>query len=113
ELALIENELKRVGVPRPISFAYSGNTFGPEAVVELRRAGYRFARRGEMPEAAYGQMVVGATYEPHKQHRLLIPTTGDAYPNWTFEHFVNVVTNAASGRIVVLQFHGVPDTEHP
>src|SRR5690349_4686793 len=31
ELALVENELKRVGVPRPVSFAYSGNFFGPEA----------------------------------------------------------------------------------
>src|SRR5438552_6746871 len=84
ELALVENELKRVGVPKPVSFAYCGNTFGPEAVAELRKAGYRFARRGEMPEAPYGELLVGATYEPSKNHRLLIPTTGDAYPNWTF-----------------------------
>jgi peptidoglycan/xylan/chitin deacetylase (PgdA/CDA1 family) len=113
ELALVENELKRVGVPKPVSFAYCGNTFGPEAVAELRKAAYRFARRGEMPEAPYGQLIVGATYEPSKHHRLLIPTTGDAYPNWTFEHFLKVIANAQEGRIVVLQFHGVPDTVHP
>ena len=113
ELALVENELKRVGVPKPVSFAYCGNSFGPEAVEVLRTAGYRFARRGEMPEAPYGQLIVGATFDPAKHHRLLIPTTGDAYPNWTFEHFLKVISNAQEGRIVVLQFHGVPDTEHP
>jgi peptidoglycan/xylan/chitin deacetylase (PgdA/CDA1 family) len=113
ELALVENELKRVGVPRPVSFAYCGNSFGPEAVGELQKAGYRLARRGEMPEAPYGQMIVGAAYDPKKHHRLLIPTTGDAYPNWTFEHFQKVISHAKDGHIVVLQFHGVPDTEHP
>ncbi|MGH9723281.1 MAG: polysaccharide deacetylase family protein [Bryobacteraceae bacterium] len=113
ELALVENELKRAGVPKPVSFAYCGNTFGPEAIAELRKAGYRFARRGGTPEAPYGQMVVGAAYHPAKHHRLLIPTTGDAYPNWTFEYFQKVVSNARRGQIVVLQFHGVPDIAHP
>jgi peptidoglycan/xylan/chitin deacetylase (PgdA/CDA1 family) len=113
ELALVENELQRVGVPRPVSFAYCGNSFGPEAVAELQKAGYRFARRGEMPEAPYGQPVVGAAYDVRRHHRLLIPTTGDAYPNWTFEHFQSVISHAREGRIVVLQFHGVPDTVHP
>src|SRR6476660_6461526 len=66
ELALVENELKRVKVPKPVRFAYSGKSFGPEAVAELQKAGYRFARRGEMPEAPYGQLIVGATYDPGK-----------------------------------------------
>jgi len=66
-----------------------------------------------MPEAPYGQLIVGATYQPEKHHRLLIPTTGDAYPNWTFEHFLKVIANAQQGRVVVLQFHGVPDVVHP
>jgi hypothetical protein len=113
ELALVENELGRVGVPRPVSFGYSGNSFGPEAVTELKKAGYRFARRGGMPEAPYGQMITGAAYDPSKHHPLLIPTTADAYPNWTFEYFQSVVAHARQGKIVVLQFHGVPDTEHP
>jgi peptidoglycan/xylan/chitin deacetylase (PgdA/CDA1 family) len=113
ELALVENALNAVKVPRPVSFAYSGNGFGPEAVKVLKEVGYRYARRGEMPEAPYGEMVVGAAFDPRKHHRLLIPTTGDAYPNWTFEHFVRVIEHARDGKIVVLQFHGVPDPTHP
>jgi peptidoglycan/xylan/chitin deacetylase (PgdA/CDA1 family) len=113
ELALVENELARVGVPKPASFAWPGNAFGPEAVAVLRRAGYRFARRGISPEVEYGKVGVGPGYDPARHHPLLIPTTGDAYPEWTFEHFRNVISEARAGRIAVLQFHGVPDTAHP
>ena len=113
ELALVENELARVKVPRPTSFAWCGNTFGPEAVEVLRAKGFRFARRGEMPEAPYGQLVVGAAYDPRRHHPLLIPTTGDAYPSWNLDHFKKVVREARDGRIVILQFHGVPDIAHP
>ena len=113
ELALVENELARVRVPKPVSFGWCGNSFGPEAVAVVKKAGIRFARRGEMPEAPYGQLVTGATFDPARHHRLLIPTTGDAYPNWTFEHFQEVVAHAARSRIVVLQFHGTPDIAHP
>jgi peptidoglycan/xylan/chitin deacetylase (PgdA/CDA1 family) len=113
ELALVEYELARVGVPRPTSFAWCGNTFGPEAVDVLRAKGFRFARRGEMPEAPYGQLIVGAAYDPRRHHPLLVPTTGDAYPSWNLEHFKKVVREARDGRIVILQFHGVPDIAHP
>ena len=44
---------------------------------------------------------------------MLIPTTGDGYPDWNVEHFRKVVARAAEGEAVVLQFHGVPDTAHP
>src|SRR3990172_8335056 len=50
ELKQVEVELERVGVPRPISFAYCGNGFGPEAVLGLKKLGYRLARRGMQPE---------------------------------------------------------------
>ena len=113
ELALVENELKKVGVPVPVSFAYSGNAFGPEAVTALEGRGYKFARRGAQPEVPYGQIAVGAAYDPVKHHPLLIPTTGDAYPNWTLDHFKRVMAEAGAGKIVVLQFHGVPDSAHP
>jgi peptidoglycan/xylan/chitin deacetylase (PgdA/CDA1 family) len=113
ELALVENELARVGVPKPVSFAWPGNGFGPEALEVVERCGYRFARRGISPEQPYGKLNVGPAYEPGKHDRLLIPTTGDAYPDWTFEHFVKVIAEAQAGRIVVLQFHGVPDEAHP
>jgi peptidoglycan/xylan/chitin deacetylase (PgdA/CDA1 family) len=113
ELALVENELARVRVPRPTSFAWCGNTFGPEAIDVLRAKGFRFARRGEMPEAPYGKLIVGAAFDPRRHHPLLVPTTGDAYPDWNLDHFKKVMREARDGRVVVLQFHGVPDIAHP
>lgn len=115
ELSLVERELAqtRIKVPKPTSFAYCGNTFGPEAVRRLADLGFKFARRGEMPEARYGTLEIGATYDPKRHHPLLIPTTGDAYPIWTLDHFKTVVARATNGQIVVLQFHGVPDVAHP
>ncbi len=113
ELALVEYELARVNVPKPVSFAWPGNAFGPEAREVLDAAGYRFARRGMQPEIAYGEIRVGPAFDPTKHDRLLIPSTGDAYPEWTLDHFKQVVEQAVEGRIVVLQFHGVPDVAHP
>jgi peptidoglycan/xylan/chitin deacetylase (PgdA/CDA1 family) len=113
ELALIENELKKVNVPKPVSFAYSGNFFGPEARAVVQASGYRLARRGESPEAEYGTLQIGPTFDPRRHDPLLIPTTGDAYPNWSLEHFVRVLSLANAGQAVILQFHGVPDIKHP
>ena len=113
ELKQVEKELARVGVPKPRSFAWCGNAFGPEALDELRRHGYQLARRGMQPEMPYGKIQVGPALDVTKHHPLLIPTTGDAYPAWTFDHFKNVLLSARPGEIVVLQFHGVPDRKHP
>jgi len=113
ELALVDWELSRVNVPNPISFAWCGNSSGPEAREVLRKHGIRLARRGAQPEVEYGKPVIGPACDPARHHPLLIPTTSDAYPDWTFEHFVKVLTEACEGRICVLQFHGVPDTAHP
>ncbi|MFP6581510.1 MAG: polysaccharide deacetylase family protein [Candidatus Hydrogenedentota bacterium] len=113
ELALVENELAKVDVPKPISFAWCGNGFGPEARDVLQQAGYQFARRGMQPEIPYGEVVPGPLYDPSLHDPLLIPTGGDGYPDWTLEHFKRTVDRAKNGKIVVLQFHGVPDTAHP
>ena len=113
ELSLVEYELNRVKVPRPASFAWPGNNFGPEALAVLKRRGFRFARRGVQPEAKYGSLEVGAPFRPDKHDPLFIPTTGDAYPNWTDEHLPVVLERAVEGQAVVLQFHGVPDIAHP
>jgi peptidoglycan/xylan/chitin deacetylase (PgdA/CDA1 family) len=113
ELGLVEEALRKVGVPRPISFAYSGNGFGPEAVEGLKMRGYHLARRGMQPEVAYGKMEVGPTFDVTKNHPLLVPTTGDAYPDWTLDHFKKVAARARDGQIAVFQFHGVPDIAHP
>jgi len=112
ELALVERELHKVGVPRPTSFAWCGNVFSAEAVQNLADLGYKLARRGMQPEVPYGHIEVGPTFDPQKQHPLLIPTTGDNYPGWTLDHFREVAHHAGPGQIVVYQFHGVPDP-HP
>lgn len=113
ELGMVERELQKVGVERPVSFGWCGNAFGPEAVAVLRERGYRFARRGMQPEVPYGRIEVGPAYLPARHHPLLIPTTGDAYPDWTAESFRAAISQALPGQIAVLQFHGVPDVAHP
>jgi peptidoglycan/xylan/chitin deacetylase (PgdA/CDA1 family) len=113
ELEQVENELAKVGVPKPVSFAWCGNGFGPEAMEQLQRRGYAVARRGMQPEVPYGAIQVGPTLRVKNHHPLLIPTTGDAYPDWTFEHFKNVLKSAKPDEVIVLQFHGVPDEKHP
>jgi len=113
ELQMVEKELAKVGVPKPVSFAWCGNTFGPEAIEQLRSNGYRIARRGMQPEKPYGEIQVGPSLDVTKHHPLLIPTTGDAYPGWTLEHFKKALSSAKRGEIVVLQFHGAPDIKHP
>lgn len=113
ELALVENELARVGVPKPVSFAWTGNGFGPEAVETLDALGYKFARRGMQPEVPYGELVPGPLYDPAAHHPLLIPSSGDAYADWTLDNFKAVVDRARDGKIAVVQFHGVPDVAHP
>ncbi len=109
ELALVEYELRKVGVPRPTSFAYCGNHFGPEAVQQLIELDYQLARRGAQPEIPYGSPGDGATFDPKRHHPLLIPSAGVADPSWTLERFRQVVERARPGEVVVLQFHGVPD----
>ena len=111
ELALVENELAKVGVEKPVSFAWCGNRFGPEALGRLRTLGYRFARRGLSPELDNRALAAGPAYDPAQHDPLLIPTTGNAVPGWTPEIFGQVLDRAEGG-IVVLQFHGVPDLAH-
>ena len=110
---MIDDALAKVGVPKPVSFGWPGDNFGPEALAQLQAHGIRFARRGMQPEVPYGEIELGPLLDVTRNHPLLIPTTGDAYPGWTLEHFKKVVSGAKDGKIVVLQFHGVPDIVHP
>jgi peptidoglycan/xylan/chitin deacetylase (PgdA/CDA1 family) len=112
EITHIDEQCRRHGIPKPISFAYPGNAIHPGALPLLRELGFRWARRGAQPEFAY-DTGRGVAYEPEWDHPLLIPTTGDARPTWTLENFQKAVTQARGGRIAILQFHGVPDREHP
>lgn len=113
ELGLMNWELMTHEVPRPVSFAYSGNGFGPEAIKILSKMQIKYARRGMQPEVPYGTMEPGPVFNPGVHHHLLIPTTRDAYPDMTLEDFKKAVNKAGKNKIAVLQFHGVPDEVHP
>lgn len=112
EIEHIASQCQAHGIPRPISFAYPGNAIHPGGLQILLKAGIRWARRGAQPEFAY-ETGRGVAYEPNLDDPLLIPTTGDARPTWILEDLKRAVTRAKDGRIAVLQFHGVPDREHP
>jgi peptidoglycan/xylan/chitin deacetylase (PgdA/CDA1 family) len=113
QLSAIRQRCRDHGIPDPVSFAWPGNAFSPKAFEALRRQGIRFARRGGGPEYPY-EKGAGVGYEPLVDHPLLIPSAADARPAWEFEDFRREVQrNSGAGRIVVLQFHGVPDTAHP
>jgi peptidoglycan/xylan/chitin deacetylase (PgdA/CDA1 family) len=112
QLRAIERRCEEAGVPKPVSFAYPGNGIVPEALPVLRARGILFARRGGAPEFPYEEGR-GVAYEPGQDHPLLIPSAGDARPGWTLDNFKAAVDQARGGRIAVLQFHGVPEGEHP
>jgi peptidoglycan/xylan/chitin deacetylase (PgdA/CDA1 family) len=110
EISLVNAEFRRVGIPPPVSFGWTGNAFCPEAVAVIERLGYQYGRRGAQPEVPYAGLQIGPVYNPAQHDRLLIPSTGDARPEWTVEHFEKLI---AQPGIIVLQFHGVPDPVHP
>lgn len=112
-LAKVDSALLANGVPKPVSFAYPGNHYSPGTVKKIRALGYRFARRGMQPEIPYGKIAHGPLFDPEKHNRLVIPTTADAYPQWTIEYFRTIIDRAEEGKAIVLQFHGVPDIAHP
>lgn len=112
QLDAINDRCREHGIPVPVSFAWPGNAFHTNALPVLQAAGIRFARRGGEPEVPY-QKGGGVAYEPGADHPLLVPTTGDARPTWTLDNLKAAAAMARNGRIAVLQFHGVPDGEHP
>ena len=112
QLEAIAVACREHGIPTPVSFAWPGNAFHTNALPLLRKAGIRFARRGSEPEVPYKEGG-GMAYEPGLDHPLLVPSAGDARPNWTLEDFQRAVKRAKRGQIAVIQFHGVPEGEHP
>jgi peptidoglycan/xylan/chitin deacetylase (PgdA/CDA1 family) len=112
QLEAINLDCESNGIPRPVSFAWPGNAINVDALNILKEMGIRFARRGGVPEYPY-EGGRGFAYEPGIDHPLLIPAAGDGRPEWTLEDFKRAVLQARNGRIAVLQFHGVPDIQHP
>ncbi|MBM3881379.1 MAG: polysaccharide deacetylase family protein [Verrucomicrobia bacterium] len=112
QIEAINARCREYGIPAPVSFAYPGNGFVVEALPLLKAAGFKFARRGGSPEYSYAEGG-GVGYEPGRDHPLLIPSVGDARPHWTLADFRAALNRAGPGSLAVLQFHGVPDRQHP
>ena len=111
QLSGIEKRCKQNGIPKPTSFAWPGNAITVKAFPVLTKHGIQFARRGGAPEYPYEEGR-GFAYEPSKDHPLLLPSAGDARPNWKLDDFIRAVEQARNGKIAILQFHGTPDTAH-
>ena len=111
QLRGINAQCEKYGIPMPVSFAYPGNAITPAALPVLKDLGIRFARRGGAPEYPYKDGK-GFAFEPGKDHPLLLPTAGDARPHWKLDDLKLAVSQARTGKIAILQFHGVPDTAH-
>jgi peptidoglycan/xylan/chitin deacetylase (PgdA/CDA1 family) len=112
QLAAIDARCLENGIDAPISFAWPGNGIELGALKVLEKHGIRWARRGGSPEYPRGGER-GFPYEPELDHPLLIPSAAIPRPNYTFEEFVESLKDARNGKAVVLQFHGVPEGEHP
>ncbi len=111
QLAAIEQKCQQHGIPRPVTFAWPGNATSEKAFKILSQHGIKFARRGGAPEYPY-QRGRGFAYEPGLDHPLLLPSAGDARPDWTLDDLIRAVEQARDGKIAILQFHGTPDTAH-
>jgi len=112
QLAAIDARCKENNIPAPISFAWPGNAIEIDALPILRAHGIQWARRGGFPEYPRGGER-GFAYQPGLDHPLLIPSAGIPRPDYTFDEFVETLSHARDGQLVVLQFHGVPEGEHP
>lgn len=111
QLLGIEEKCAKYGITKPVSFAWPGNARTEKAFPVLRQHGIQFARRGGEPEFPYdgGR---GVPFEAGKHDLFLLPSAGDARPNWELDNFVQAVNQAEKGKVAILQFHGVPDTAH-
>ena len=113
DIAYIDQQCERNGIPLPVTFCYPGYAHTPEAVDVLRKRGFQFARRGPAPEFAYDREGGrGPAYDPKVHDPLLVPTTGASGPNWDFDDFLWALDLAQDGKAAVFTFHGVPDLDH-
>ncbi len=112
QLRELDEACRAHGIPKPVSFAWPGNQIALEALDVLTKHGIVWGRRGGAPEYAR-ETGLGFPYEPGLDHPLLIPSVGVPRPSWDLQTFVEALAKAESDSIAVLQFHGVPEGEHP
>jgi peptidoglycan/xylan/chitin deacetylase (PgdA/CDA1 family) len=114
EIEHIQRRCEEHGIPRPTTFCYPGFRHSTAAASVLRDLGFTFARRGVGPEFPDGHRGGrGPAYDRARHEPLLVPTTGYAGPEWTFDDLAWAVDQACDGRIAMLCFHGVPGRQHP
>ncbi len=111
QLEGIEQRCQQHGIPKPTTFAWPGNAITAQAFSILKAHGIRFARRGGAPEYPYEEGR-GFAYEPGADHPLMLPSAGDARPDWLLDDLIRAVEQARDGKVAILQFHGTPDTAH-
>jgi len=101
-------------IPRPRNFAYPGFASNATVAGWLGELGYDFARTG------------GAwPYDPVSDDPLKMPTcgafgafvviTGETFPppGDTMQYFINSVSQAQAGNVVVMTYHGIPGMDNP
>ena len=103
QLESISQRCREHDIPRPITFAYPGNGIDFEALPILKELDIQFARRGGAPEYPYEEGK-GVAYEPGLDHPLLIPSAGDARPNWELANFKRAVDLCDSAALRYFSF---------
>ncbi len=98
----IENQCKKNGITRPVSFCYPAYASSPLAITVLKERGYLYARAGGNKAS-----------HTNEDNPLLLPQAFDGKPASTFPQFKAAVDKADDHHIPILTFHGVPDIQHP
>lgn len=101
EIEHIEEQCRKVGMPKPVSFAYPGYHWSETLLNVLKDRGYTFARTGG-----------GRASHPNKEDPLLLPDVLCPGPKTTFEELKKAADKAGGTHIPISTFHGVPDSEH-
>jgi autotransporter-associated beta strand protein len=97
----MEDQLRSNGVPKPTTVCWPMYQVNTKTYPDLAANGYTFGRGGH-----------SRPYRPTVDSPFDVPSFG-VQGNISIEKFISYVQQAASGRVVVLTFHGVPDMEHP
>jgi peptidoglycan/xylan/chitin deacetylase (PgdA/CDA1 family) len=100
QITYIELKCDSLKIPRLVTFAYPGYDLSPDVIHILKEKDYWFARGGG-----------SRAYDPLIDYPLLVPSWAITANNK--EQIMESFKEARDGKIVVLTFHGVPDTEHP
>ncbi len=88
-------------IPRPTTLAWPFYIVNTKFYPLLSDWGYTFGRGGH-----------GRVYRPAVDHPLDVPSFAVGGVGMTIEGFISAVQQATAGRVVVLTFHGTPDSEH-